>query len=82
MISSPMCPYGHGAMRAEYGIGHYAPHFVCKHCRKVYVRENGALVPCINAKEHMRNPPPWALVREPKVAPAPAPDAPTAKGFK
>src|SRR5579864_9116298 len=58
-----LCPRGHGYMQPSYGLGHYAPHFSCSVCRKVYVREYGQLVECVKPGEHMKDPPPWVIVR-------------------
>jgi hypothetical protein len=47
-------------MQPHWGLEHYAPHFVCWNCRKVYVRECGVFVECLKPREHMQNPPPFA----------------------
>jgi hypothetical protein len=82
MIGGESCPLCRLMMAASWGKNHYVPHFACYRCERVYVREAGVLVECLSPKEHMQNPPDWLLRKAPLGAAPPAPDTPTAKGFK
>jgi len=76
------CPLCGLMMLTSWGVGHYAPHFSCYRCERVYVREAGTLVECANPKEHMANPPAWLLRKGAVSTTPPVADTPTAKGFK